>query len=248
MKTAATILLVVLAVVLVYLLTSNRINPAACQTFDDYGSLSAEQMGVLKAILLCGENGATVITHCLSLAEFDEVIDHLGLYFGTILKHMNVALWRDGYAEVNPELVRDLERDKATLDAKIDLILSQMYEGTDGFKLWQISNYIAKTVIHHPALEYIEPLSGLDGKGSCATYAMLFYKMATRAGVQAYICYGNADNGKRFALHAWNMVVLKGKQYFYDVTWYDTPVPGFRYLHSIEAWGRSYTVSPLVNG
>ena len=246
MKTAATILLVVLAV---GLLTMSKIDLSEYEIDIDYGTLSAEQITVMHDILSCSKTGMTTIEQNLKTnKEFDEVIDYIGLYFGTNLKHMNAALWRPGYAEVNPCLLRELEQDKAVLDAEIDRILSEMYEGTGRFKLWQISNFLAARIEYQYSFDTIEPISGLSGKGSCMTYSMLFYKMAKRVGIQAHICYGYANNGKRTAPHAWNMVVLDGKQYFYDVTWYDTPVPGFRYLHSIEAWGRSYTVSPLVNG
>ena len=232
----------VLAVVSVCLLTMDKIDTTEYQVSVDYGDLSAEQIAVMHDILSCSKTGDTVIEHNLSLDELDKVIGYIGLYFGTNLAHMNVALWRPGYAEVKPELVRTLEQDKADLDAIIDCIVSEMYEGSDRFKLWQISNYLATTIHYSYKLADIEPLSGLSGKGSCMTYSMLFYKMARRVGIQAYICRGEADNGKMVAIHAWNMVVLDGERYFYDVTWYDTIIPTPWYLHSKTGWGRDYTL------
>ena len=242
LKKAIIILLFVVLVGLVYLFYMDKINLTKYQTTVDYGSLNAEQIKAMDMILLCGESGATSIEQNLSASEFDEVIDCIGLYFGANLAHQNVALWRPGYAEVNPDLLRTLEQDKVVLDAKIDRIVSSMYEGTDRFKLLQISNYIAKTMQYSYSLDDIEPLSGLAGKGSCMTYSMLFYKMAKRIGIQTYICQGIVDNGEMVALHAWNLFVLDGEQYFYDLTWYDSTKDP-RYIHSDTPWGRSFGFS-----
>lgn len=242
MKIAIIILIVVLAV---GLLTMGKIDLSEYETDIDYGTLSAEQITVMHDILSCSKTGMTTIEQNLKTnKEFDEVIDYIGLYFGTNLKHMNVALWRNGYAEVNPGLLRELEQDKAVLDAEIDRILSEMYEGTDRFKLWQISNYIAATMQYSTSIDIAEPLSGLPGKGVCSTYSVLFYKMARRIGIQAHMCVGYVFNGLEVGAHQWNMVILDGEQYFYDVTWYDTI---FRFpwlIHDKTGWGRHYSVSP----
>lgn len=226
--------------------TKEKIDITKYETFADYGPLSAEQKSVMNTILLCGTSGATVIEQNLSFGEFEEVIDCIGLYFGANLEHQGVALWRKGYAEVRPERIRTLEQKKAVLDTEIDRIMSNMDEGTDEEKLLQISDYIANTITYSYSIDYIEPLSGFAGKGSCMTYSMLFYKMATRIGIQTYICYGDADNGKMVGMHAWNMVVLDGEQYFYDVTWYDKTVPDLKYIYSKTAWGRKYTALPSL--
>lgn len=235
MKKIVAILIALLAVGSSCWLFMGKIDLTQYRVTVDYGSLNEEQIAVMDAILRCGE---TAIEQNLSANEFDQVIDYIGLYFGANLAHQNVALWRPGYAEVNLAVLRKLERDKAVLDREIDRILSDMYEGTDRFKLLQISSYIAKTVRYSPKLADIEPLSGLAGRGSCLTYAMLFYKMAARLGIQVEICCGYADNGQAAALHAWNMVMVDGEQHFYDVTWYDSTA-NLRYLHSKTPWGRS---------
>lgn len=242
MKKAIIVLLAFLVVGLVCLLTVDKIDLAEYQSSVDYGSLNVEQIKVMDSILLCGTSGAIIIEQNLSPHEFDEVIDYIGLYFGANLEHQNVALWRYGYAEVKPERIIALEQKKAVLDAKVDRIVSNMDEGTDEEKLLQISRYLAKTIRYSYSIDDIEPLSGLAGKGSCMTYSMLFYKMATRIGIQAYICYGKADNGKTVGLHAWNMVELDGKQYFYDLTWYDSTKDS-RYIHSDTPWGRCFDFS-----
>ncbi len=233
------------AVAVSCLLTVDKIDLTKYKATADYGSMRAEQVAVMQAILDCSASGDTVIEQNLSYDELNEVIDYIGFYFGTNLAHWNVALWRPGYAEVKPALLQELEQDKVVLDAEIDKALSGMYEGSDRFKLLQISNYIAAAVRYSPSLADIEPLSGLAGRGSCTTYSMLFYKMATRLGIEAYVCYGEVNNGIRTAMHAWNMVVLNGERYFYDITWYDTPLRMAWYVHSGAAWGRDFTITQL---
>lgn len=241
MKIIGIILLIaILAAGWAILLSWNKIDLTAYPIYMDYGSLNEEQIAVMDAILRCGE---TVIEQNLSAKEFDQVIDCIGLYFGSCLAHQNVALWRPGYAEVKPDLLKTLHRDKAVLDNEIDRILSNMYEGTDRFKLWQISWYLAKTIRYSPALDDIEPLSGVSGRGSCMTYAMLFYKMAARLGIPVQICYGYADNGQTVSLHAWNVVEVNGEPHFYDVTWYDNMVPDARYIHNKAPWGRKILIN-----
>ena len=241
----AAALLAVAALMAVCLLTMEKIDLAEYRASVDYGSMNAEQVAVMQAILDCSASGDTAIDQSLTADEFDEVIDYIGFYFGTNLAHWNVALWRPGYAEVKPALLQELEQDKVVLDAEIDKALSGMYEGSDRFKLLQISNYIAATVRYSYSLDHIEPLSGLAGRGSCTTYSMLFYKMATRLGIEAYVCYGEVSNGMRTAGHAWNMVVLNGERSFYDITWYDTPLRMAWYVHSEAAWGRDFTITKL---
>ena len=77
----------------------------------------------------------------------------------------------------------------------------------------------------------------------CGAYSMLFYKMATRMGIKAFICYGEADNGFYKGYHAWNMVEIGKRTYFYDVTWYDTFPRMPKYIHSETSWGREYTLN-----
>jgi transglutaminase/protease-like cytokinesis protein 3 len=70
-------------------------------------------------------------------------------------------------------------------------------------------------------------------------YSELFYRMAARLGIEVYICLGYAGDG----YHAWNMVVLDGEPYFYDVCWFDGGQ--YKYLHSTTAWGREYVLKDL---
>ena len=240
LKPTFIILLVILAAVLVWSLRTSRINLSDYQVYIDYGSMTDEQIAVMDTILLCTTTGTNTVEQNLSQTQFDEVIDHIGLYFGSTLLHQNVALWRPGYAEVNLDLLETLEQNKTVLDDHIDRILSQMYEGSDRFKLLQISRYIASTVKYSYSIDDIEPLSGLTGRGSCMTYSMLFYKLATRIGMETCICYGTVGNGDSSAPHAWNMVTIDGQQYFYDLTWYDNLIPDSKYIHSKTSWGRSF--------
>ena len=122
------------------------------------------------------------------------------------------------------------------LNARIEEALQNMKEGSDRFKLWQIADYLAQRIEYDAEQE--SPLDGLrTGRGECEVYSELFYLMASRLGIETHICVGRVPGG---GYHAWNMVVLNGKQYFYDVTWFDGVCRDYQYLYSPTPWGREY--------
>ncbi len=55
----------------------------------------------------------------------------------------------------------------------------------------------------------------------CQGYAEAFELMASRAGLEAHIVTGEANNGSGFEGHAWNQVKIDGKWYNVDCTWDD---------------------------
>ena len=61
-----------------------------------------------------------------------------------------------------------------------------------------------------------------QGAGICQGYALLFYTMAKKAGLN--VLYVSADVHNSNEGHAWNMVSVDGKFYHIDVTW-DDPIP-----------------------
>lgn len=123
------------------------------------------------------------------------------------------------------------------LDARIEEALQNMKEGSDRFKLQQISEYLANRIEYDVDQE--DALRGITtGRGECEVYSELFYRMAARLGIEVHICHGPTGTG----YHAWNMVVLDGEPYFYDVTWYDGAIRQPKYLYSTTAWEREYVI------
>jgi transglutaminase/protease-like cytokinesis protein 3 len=218
-----------------------KINLADYPIRMDYGTLNSEQMKAMDNILMaCEVGGAGAEIPVLTQKEFDEVVTHIGMHFGDEGICKNIALKRQNAAVVNPLLYIQAKEHKAELDAWVDDALSHLYEGTTEYKLKQI----AKCIANHAKYKCPSnnPLDLLDKGAMCGAYSMLFYKMATRIGVQTYICNGEADNGKVKGAHAWNMVEIDGKNYWYDITWYDgnrNP----KYIHSETPWGREYKLN-----
>lgn len=199
----------------------------------DYGTLDDAERRVFDAILDAAESGEDTIPCPELTAESQrEIITHLGLYFGSMEGINGLVTWWDGYAALDPALFEQFAAQKAVIDARIDEAVSGLIDGSDRFLLFQIANYIAARVEYTPGVR--DTLDGLNGRGVCATYAMLFYKMAARLGLQTFICYGYTGD----VYHAWNAVELEGALYYYDLTWYDSAVHDLRYLHSREPWGR----------
>lgn len=204
----------------------------------DYGVLDNKQRTAMDNILMsCELGGAGVEIPPLTQEEFDQVVSQIGLHFGNDEICKNIAIKRGNSAAINLSIYEQANAHKAKLDNWVDDALSKLNEGTTEEKLKQIAKCIADHAKYESGTN--NPLSLLEGGAMCGAYSMLFYKMATRIGVEAYICYGEADNGFYKGFHAWN----KADGYYYDVTWYDTFPRQPKYLHSKTGWGRHYRVN-----
>ena len=201
----------------------------------DYGDLSDAERETVDAILEAIETKEKFIPSSLS----EESLKRVWFYFHW---HYDAAIfnWTIDFNWIYPDAVafEKAERKMALLDAQIDEALSEMYEGSDRFKLWQISKYLADKISYK--LEQPRALPAWEsGEGNCQTYAKIFYRMASRLGIQSYICTSGD--------HCWNMVELDGVNYFYDVCYYDgdgcCPMNNIWFLHSKNAWGRYFELT-----
>lgn len=200
----------------------------------DYGILSGRQSSAMDAILMaCALGGAGTQIPVLTQEEFDQVIEQIGMHFGSNEICKNIALKRGNSAVINLSIYNQAKAHKEKLDKWVENALSQLNEGTTEYKLKQIARYIADHAKYANGSN--DPLRLVGDGAMCGAYSMLFYKMATRIGVQVFICYGEADNGLYKGMHAWN----KADGYYYDVTWYDTFPRQPKYLHSKTGWGRA---------
>jgi hypothetical protein len=202
----------------------------------DYGTLSPEEQKLFDEIMAASEVELCTIL-CDEETDRNKLLIHFGMYYGTMEGVSNLFSPTDYGVFLHPEVFREFEKNRIIVEARVDEALMNLKEGSDRFKLWQIAKYLADRITYTDGTW--DAISGLNGEGVCATYAMLFYKMASRLGIECYYCVGYAGG----SLHAWNMVVLDGEEYFYDVTWFDDVVYDYRYLHSPTAWGREYTLN-----
>lgn len=226
------ITLVICLVILVLL--NSKIDLREYPETIDYGILSDYEREVVDSILTAvNHHEDTVYNTPLTILERQHIRTHLGLYYGSMNDVGSMFVQLNNDLRLNLELFYQLEHNKAVIDFKVDDIVQSMYKGTDKFKLLQISKYIADTVTYSKG-DY-STIDALNGKGVCAEYTMLFYKLATRLGIQTYYCHN--EN------HAWNMVEINGEQYFYDVTWFDTPIPNYKYIGSRTSWDRNYIIN-----
>lgn len=218
--------------------TQSFVNLADYPVAEDTGLLTDKQLEVFHSILDGAENDSeTVPVPPMTKQERREIICHLGLHFGSMEGISGLVSWGEGTAALNLDLFRQFAKEKSVIDARVDEAVAALHEGSDRYKLWQICRYLADRIDYTEGVR--DTVDGLNGQGVCVTYAMLFYKMATRLGIQTYICYGYTEN----AYHAWNMVELNGVQYFYDPTWFDNLVSDLRFAHSRTPWGREYILN-----
>lgn len=193
----------------------------------DKGTLTLAEYSTFNEILNAVENGRDSVPYHVPVDHY-RILSHLGLYYGTMDGISGLYCLTDSKIILRLDEFQKFREHKIFMDARVDEALSHIRDGTDRYKLWQISRYIAKRLTY------------TDGEVMCLDYAMLFYKMATRLGIECYICFGYAD-GK---YHAWNMVEMEGGQYHYDITWYDTWMRYAGFLHA-PGWGRTYQLNNL---
>lgn len=207
----------------------------------DFGTMTTDEQKVFMDILDAVENRNDCVPYSGDV-DLYRVLTHLGMYYGSEENICDLIGWTLTEIYLELDSFEQHEQNKILVDARVDEMLSTLKEGADRFKLFQISAYLSERIVYEESFR--EPIDGLNGNGVCATYAMLFYKAATRLGIQAYICYGYAGGG----YHAWNMVELDGELYYYDVTWFDSEVYDFTYLHSLTSWGREYIANDVWRG
>ena len=202
----------------------------------DMGTMTPAEQKAFHDILMAAENGESMVPYEPGIS-MEKILTHLELYYGTEKDFWQLFCWTTTHIILRLDVFESCEQRKVTVDARVDELLATLKEGSDQFKLFQISAYLAERIVYTDGAR--ESVEGLNGNGVCSTYAMLFYKAASRLGIQTYLCYGYAGGGA----HAWNMVVLDGEEYFYDVTWFDNEVYDFRYLHSPTSWDRDFVLN-----
>ncbi|GGD87247.1 transglutaminase domain-containing protein [Paenibacillus nasutitermitis] len=110
------------------------------------------------------------------------------------------------------------------VSSKVDEVLGKII--TRGMNDYQkekaVHDWIEINLAYDTSLKEHSAYAGLfDRKKTvCQGYALLAYKMLSRAGLENRIIEGTAGG----RLHTWNLVKLEGKWYHLDTTW-DDPVP-----------------------
>lgn len=206
--------------------------------FNDYGILSDKQIETFNDILNAIKDEEPVI-NCPAYftKEQQEISTQLGLYFGTTEKIEDLIHWNYNSADLNLSMFNELLNKKNIIDARVDEAISTLIEGSDEYKLWQISNYISAKITYTNG--YRDIIDALNGKGVCNSYSMLFYKMVTRLGMQSYICYGYVGD----EYHAWNVVELDGQYVYFDITWYDNIIHDVKYIFGRSSWNRDFQIN-----
>ena len=215
-----------------------RIDIDEYQKTIDHGDMTSTQCYVFDNILCAADNEIDRID--IPPIEKDDkykILTQLGLYYGNMDGVNKLVSWSDEYAVLNLQLFEEFEEKRIVIDSRIDEALCTLYEGSESFKLLQISNYIATRIDYTKGVYGV--IEALNGEGVCNQYSIIFYKMASRLGIKTFICYGHVNDG----YHAWNMVELNGERYFYDITFYDKL--GCKYIRNKSCWGRAYLLNNL---
>jgi hypothetical protein len=105
-----------------------------------------------------------------------------------------------------------------TVDAKISQVLAEIIKPSysEHQKVKAIHDWIISHVTYDKTYQkYSDYNAAIEGSSVCQGFALLGYKMFTKAGIPVHIVSGTG-NGE---LHAWNMVQIEEKWYQIDLTW-----------------------------
>lgn len=209
------VLLVVITLLL--LLLPKPVNSVQCQNSIDYGTMPEAEQDIFDSILFAMANEQAVV-QCDDTVNHDRIKTHLGMYYGTLKGVGRLYTVVNGNIHLNLKVFIEYEQNRLVVSETVDEVLSHIKEGSDRSMLRQIARYIADNYSY--SNDFV-----------CADYAILFYKIASRLGIESYLCFGYA--GKE--LHVWNYA---GGRYW-DVTHFDSTGQR-KWLGSKTAWERLY--------
>lgn len=217
MKNSIVILSIALA-----LLIPQPTNPAQYPERVDWGTMTIAEQVVFDDILSAMTDGQTVV-RCEEAVSHDRIKTHLGLYYGTVKGVGKLYTVVNGNIHLNPGAFAECARKGAEVRHMVDEALPHIREGTDRYMLRQTARYIAEN------FSYSEDFV-------CGDYAVLFYKIASRLGIESYLCFGYGEK----EYHVWNCAAGR----YYDITWYDSTGQR-KYIGSKHEWGRSSAINNM---
>lgn len=157
----------------------------------------------------------------ISIKEYTEATGFLAIYFGVEEDDIfDIDADASGVTPstltVSLQTIKKLEAHRVKHLKKVENVLSTFKEGTETEKLMQIANYILDNSNYTNVSKTSFGDFWDEGKGDCATYAMVFKQFANRLGIKCDLIVSPGDTGIN---HTYNRVVLKdGTVRYYDLT------------------------------
>ena len=227
-----TIIFTIIISIALFLATKTELLPSLGLAID------ANQINGNEKILEDIRDGKRVIVlYGMTNQEFDHIIDvvydtpdfyWLDMQYRALsVGDLHVLALGQKYADI--EYLDNLIDEKTNTAIKELNITSSM---SDYDKTLKIHDWICEHV------RYMETFNDgdqevygalVEGKARCAGYAKLFTIMLEKVGIRSEVISGESlDNGERVA-HAWNLVYLDDKPYYFDVTWDDNDEIGLNH-------------------
>ena len=132
--------------------------------------------------------------------------------------------------------------EEAEADAKLAEIMEELNLDSlsDAGKIKAIYDYICSHVTYdhrNNLIRYSSYAAIVNGRAVCQGYAVMFYRMALTAGIDARLIAGSANGN-----HGWNIVELDGQYYNVDSTWDAERYPIYSYfLTGSQSFDKKHT-------
>ena len=217
-----------------------------------YSGLPAEEAEIVKQLLneyskyINNEVSdiSIIIEKPLSYSSYTHVASFFAIYFSQFNNVDDIIDYHvsgNTYTKIsiNLNILQEYRNLKYSINNKINVVLSDFYEGTEQEKLKQIADYLKNNVSY----DVNRPNANdalLNGVGNCNAFALSFQAMALRLGIQCDLCVGYTSSAK----HAWNRVTLStGEVLYYDISFYNTNGDSSYIAQSVSPW----TISSINN-
>ena len=226
-----TIVFTILISILLYLTTKTPILitlGVAVETNDKAG-----QEKILENIR---DGQRVVILYGMNNQEFDHIIDVVydtPDFYWLDMKYRALSIG-DLHILALGQKYADIEYLDNLIDEKTDEVLKELItDSMDDFeKTLKIHDWICDHV------RYMETYNDgdqevygalIEKRARCAGYAKLFTIMLDKVGIKSEVISGESlDDGEKVP-HAWNLVYMDGKPYYFDITWDDNDEIGWNH-------------------
>ena len=195
---------------------SNYISGHSTET---YITNSIETLKDEKSLLVFYKQDSKVVDHII-----DCVFDSPDLFW---IKPKYYRLNLGDYEFLLFKKKYNINEAKAEIDKQTESIINDIVEPdmSDYEKTLAIHDWICKNVSYEQADDTSDQdIYGalVNRKALCAGYAEAFSYLLGKVGVKSSVVSGDAidKNGNRIS-HAWNIVYINGKPYYFDITWDD---------------------------
>ena len=158
----------------------------------------------------------------------DETLFWLNMKYNALsIGNLNVLYVREKYDDATSKM--------AQIDAEANNVIREIISDDmkEYDKVLSIHDWICENITYKEAKDTSDQdIYGalINKQARCAGYAKVFTYLLDKVGIESYVISGDAlDENAQSVAHAWNLVYIDHKPYYFDITWNDHDLNGHTY-------------------